>query len=174
MTSNQKKMAALLAILFLLLGIGCVGWLWGTMAPGLIVTDPASPDPELKTIWKVALWLIQLGTGAKVIFAALLTAIAAGVATLGDIYKQKWQIALVVVLSLAGIALSVLANVDIGDERILSALSYYSSFQSNADLKQAANAFFVAMIGWFSAFIIAQLGISAVKAEGWVKKLLGI
>lgn len=168
---NQKLVASWLAIGSLIAVIFYLAWLWMTISPDTLVSNPAAEAPELRLGWKVALWFIEIGTAAKVIFALLLTAISVGVARAAEIYRRKFQILAIVLACLSGVLFCILLIVTIADEAVINALAFYSGFESNAELKHAADQFFEVLIGWFSLFMVSQLGLSALSPEGWLKKL---
>lgn len=172
MTPNQRMVASWVAIGALLVALAYTCWLWATLSPSGVVNDPVSANPELRLGWKVALWLIELGTAIKTIFAILLTVMAAGIAAAGELYKHKWQIALIAVLCITGAGMCALLMVGMNDTDVLGTLAFYSGFGTNAELKGAANTFFIALIGWFLGFLAAQLGIRALP-EKVIKKIFG-
>lgn len=171
MTAEQKRVAAWIAIGFLITGVVSMGWLTYLAGSANFVDNPSGDAPSLHLSWKLALWFIELGTSANAIFATLITAITAGVAVAADSYKSSIQIALIAALSIAGIVLGILLMVFIGDDSNGEILRYFSKYEALQELESATNAFVKSVIGWFSLFLVSQLGISAFKQGGAVRNL---
>src|SRR5688572_317105 len=100
MTSNQKLVASWIALGVLIMALLALAWLAYLAGNSNFVDDPNSDNPKLHFIWKAALWFIELGTSAKVLFATIITVITSGIGAVGEIYKSTRQTAMIAVLCL--------------------------------------------------------------------------
>lgn len=172
MTVEQKRVASWIAIAVLVLGVLWLAWLVYKAGTSSFVDDPASEEPKLLLAWSIALWFVELGTSVKVLFAGVIAVITSGMAAAGEFYKNTRQIALIAVLCLAGIGLCVVMMVLLGDGSRGEILRYFSKYETLPEIESAADAFLWSVLGWFTLFLLSQLGISAVKQGGVVRNLL--
>src|SRR4051812_17831908 len=126
MSPEQKRVAAWIAVGTLIIVFVALAWLTYLAAHSSFVDNPQADQPNLDLSWRIALWFIELGTGAKILFATLILVVTAGVAAAGELYRSRLQIALIAILCLASIVACILLNVLTGDETNGEALRYFS------------------------------------------------
>lgn len=180
---NQKYVAGGVAIGALLVALCYMTWLVFLATSGRIFVDPDVNFPKLRTGWSVFLWLAALGASAQVIYATLLTVISAGLGFLATLYTSKRALIGLAAISLLGILMAsvLMYQVDTGTigtpghEDSIAAVLQYTRAQQFADvaaLRASSHTILVAVIGWYGAFLVSQLGLGAGKADGAAHDLL--
>jgi FtsH-binding integral membrane protein len=170
---NRKRVAAWVAITLLGIAVGLSVWLAILASSGDFVNDPNLDDPKLLTPWAVALWFMKRGEALTAIFGSFLAIVTAAVGFASDLYKRRSQIAVLAFLCLLGIGACVMAMVWLDDDANLGQIVYYGNLADVAAAETRSNWFFGSLIGWFTTFLGAQLGLSAARPTGSVRRMLG-
>ncbi|WP_066798708.1 hypothetical protein [Sphingomonas soli] len=150
---------------------------------GMVFENPDADVPVLRTSWNIFVWFLELGTALAVIYGGLFAVVSTGLTYLGTLYTSKRALTLLVAIAIAGIVFSsvVMFQIDRGftaaipmpgqdSETISAALSSKSTvYPTPAVFKPAADKLLISVIGWFAAFIAAQLGISLKAPNGALK-----
>lgn len=172
MTVEQKRVTSWIAIVMLVGAVLWLAWLAYRTVTSTFVDDPTSDEPKLLLAWSIALWFVELGTSTKVLFAGVIAVFTSGMAAAGEFYRNTRQIAMIAALCFAGIGLCILLIVLLGEDSRSEILRYFSKYETLAEFENASNTFLKSVIGWFSTFLVSQLGISALRQGGVVKRLL--
>lgn len=173
MTDDRKRAAALIGILFLCLVVAAMLWLaWLAGTSDYVVLPDSESVEQLNFSWRVVFLFIKLGTAVNTIFAVLLTVISAVAIAVTETYKRLPAILAISLLCLAGIAAAVLV-LTLVDEEALNQIRFGgNSEMDTVEVGNRLRGVIAPVIGWLSALLAGQLGISTIAPNGVLRRLV--
>lgn len=168
-TQAQKAVSAWIAMLALFLSVAFVVWLAITAWQPRFANYP---DEGLPFVWSAAVWIMGQGTALNAIFATLFAVVAAGTSAIGQVYKRRGQLFAMALLCLAGVAAASVAMMKVSQPDNLATIIWFGNMEEDVAVRSVAW-LFGGLIGWFSAFLGAQLGCASISPSGAIRQLFG-
>ena len=160
MSESQRKASAYISFAALLVATVISVWLAYLAATSSFAkVHPGQDEPVLLESWTATVWFMKSSTSAKVVYGGLLTILTIGTGILGKLYNSTRAILFLAVLCLIGIAACTTVMIEVTKPDNLTTFRYYADYDELAHLESDVNTLFRALIGWFTSFLAAQLGI---------------